>query len=209
MLQTMSSKNIWRARMLQTRSELGPDKTSQLNRDICKQLSFVWIEGGGLGSSTKPVWAAYKSFRWEADADLAVQESSLYIQWAYPRISAQTQELEFRIPNPTDARWLKNAWGIWEPDPLTSTLISINDAKGVLVPAVAFDRNGRRLGYGKGFYDRALNSFKGLKVGVAFSVQVTSESLPCEDLDVPMDLIVTESEIIRISDLKADKEQSK
>jgi 5-formyltetrahydrofolate cyclo-ligase len=95
-------------------------------------------------------------------------------------------------------RWLKNSWGIWEPDPETAEKIDLNDCVGVLVPGVAFDRAGHRLGYGKGFYDRALATFRGLKVGVGFSMQVTSETLPFDATDILMDLIVTDREIIRI-----------
>jgi 5-formyltetrahydrofolate cyclo-ligase len=197
---TMSSqsKNVWRARMLESRSELGPDKIAQFNRDICKNLSFVWTEAGGLGNpKNRPLWAGYKSFRWEADPAQAILDSSPSIRWAFPRIVSDS-EMDFFEPVPTDAQWTKNNWGIWEPNPLTSEKVSLTDCVGVLVPGVAFDRQGHRLGYGKGFYDRALAGFKGLKVGVSFTVQVTAEPLPFDGRDVLMDLIVTDSEIIRM-----------
>lgn len=199
-LTSMYSKNVWRARMLETRSQLGPEKTSQFNREISKNLLFVFAEGGGLGSAqNKPVWAGYKSFRWEADPSQAVIESAAYLRWAYPQVLSDA-DLAFFEPAPKDALWTKNAWGLWEPDTRTSTRIEVENCRGILVPGLAFDRQGHRLGYGKGYYDRTLAGFKGLKVGVAFSVQVTEETLPCDRCDAMMDIIVTEAEIIRVRD---------
>ena len=197
-----SSKNVWRAKMLQSRLQLGPEKTSQLNREICKNLSFVWAMGGSLEKNdASPLWFAYKSFRWEADPQQAVIDSSPYIRWAFPRITSDSQ-MEFFIPDATNSLWSKNSWGLWEPDPRTATPALIQTCVGVLVPGVAFDRQGQRLGYGKGFYDRALTGFKGLKIGVAFSVQLSSEPLPSDDSDIKMDLIVTEKEIIKLGEAR-------
>ena len=62
----------------------------------------------------------------------------------------------------------------------------------VLVPGVAFDAQGRRLGRGKGFYDRLLAKVRGHKCGVAFDVQIVS-GLPEEPHDVRVDSILTPS----------------
>src|SRR4051812_32145343 len=98
------SKNVWRARMLQSRQDLGPEKTSQFNREICKNLSFVWTEAGGLGNpKQKPTWAGYKSFRWEADPGLAILDSAPYIRWIYPRVIQNSTDMEFLEPQMNDA----------------------------------------------------------------------------------------------------------
>jgi len=65
----------------------------------------------------------------------------------------------------------------------------------VVVPGVAFDRRGYRLGMGKGFYDRFLPRVKGAKVGVAYDFQVV-DGLPTEEHDVPLDKIVTPEGVI-------------
>ena len=67
----------------------------------------------------------------------------------------------------------------------------------VIVPLVAFDRQGNRLGYGGGYYDRFLagNSY-GQAIGLAYSFQEV-ESLPVEEHDQKLDLIITEKEIIK------------
>jgi len=67
-----------------------------------------------------------------------------------------------------------------------------------VVPLVAFDRRGHRLGYGAGYYDRFLSSNTHMyKVGVGFSCQEV-DTVPADERDVCMDAIVTEKETIRI-----------
>src|SRR5690242_4503776 len=104
----MSTKNILRAKMLAHRSELGPDKISQFNFDLCKNLQFVWSEAGGLGDrNNRPLWAGYKSFRWEADPQNAMSDAEPYIRWIYPRILPDLS-MEFYEPE-SSSQWLKNS----------------------------------------------------------------------------------------------------
>lgn len=69
----------------------------------------------------------------------------------------------------------------------------------LIVPLVAFDRRGGRLGYGGGFYDRTLAGLRArgpvVAVGFAFAAQ-EAEALPLEATDQPLDMIVTEAEVI-------------
>jgi 5-formyltetrahydrofolate cyclo-ligase len=67
----------------------------------------------------------------------------------------------------------------------------------VAVPGVAFDRRGRRIGYGGGYYDRFLRDLSAFTVGLAFGLQVRHEDLPSGRFDMPVDAIVTEDETIR------------
>lgn len=67
----------------------------------------------------------------------------------------------------------------------------------IVVPAVAYDRKGGRLGRGKGFYDRFLKSSNATKVGVGYEFQLVDE-LPVEPHDVAMDIIVTQKTTIII-----------
>jgi len=67
----------------------------------------------------------------------------------------------------------------------------------VVVPGVAFDRQGYRVGYGKGFYDRFLSNIgpKTTKIGLAFGFQLV-DSLPREGHDIPVDKVITEKGIV-------------
>lgn len=70
----------------------------------------------------------------------------------------------------------------------------------VICPALAFDRQGNRLGRGAGFYDRflAVREFRGLAVGIGFREQLVDE-LPTQKNDVPVDILVTDEEVLRPS----------
>jgi len=59
----------------------------------------------------------------------------------------------------------------------------------VVVPGQAFDKNGHRLGRGKGYYDRFLSKYEGEKIGICFTFQFT-DYVPYEDFDIPMDKVI-------------------
>ena len=85
-------------------------------------------------------------------------------------------------------------FGILEPIELAK--ITYKSIDMVLVPGVIFDKNGYRLGYGLGYYDRFLNKLpKAVKVGLCFDFQVM-DKVPREEHDIPVDYIVTDKEII-------------
>ncbi|MBP1928277.1 5-formyltetrahydrofolate cyclo-ligase [Methanolinea mesophila] len=83
------------------------------------------------------------------------------------------------------------------PEPIGAEIPArAEDIPVVVVPVIAFDRNGHRLGYGAGYYDRFLEKNPHLKrIAVAFSCQEVDD-LPADEHDMKMDLIVTEKEVI-------------
>lgn len=70
--------------------------------------------------------------------------------------------------------------------------VSIDDIEMVVVPAVAYDTCGNRIGRGKGYYDRLMAGSRALKVGIAYDFQLF-DSIDAEPHDVPVDIVVTES----------------
>ena len=66
----------------------------------------------------------------------------------------------------------------------------------IIVPAMAYDRKGNRLGRGKGYYDRLLPRSKALRIGVAYDFQLVDE-LETDPFDQPVDIVITESGIYR------------
>ena len=80
-------------------------------------------------------------------------------------------------------------FGVPEPSAGAPSL-ALNQLDLALVPGIAFDKDGRRLGRGKGFYDRLLAAVPGAKCGVAFDCQVVSE-IPVESHDVLMNFVLT------------------
>ena len=85
-------------------------------------------------------------------------------------------------------------YGILEPMDLMK--LSHKSIEAVMVPGIVFDLEGHRVGYGMGFYDAFLKHVpNALKIGLCFDFQVV-DSVPREEHDVPVDLIVTEKRII-------------
>lgn len=110
---------------------------------------------------------------------------------AYPVICADGS-MKAYVPLQDDA-FTVGAFGIKEPDPLRSYEVPPQDIDLVICPCVGFSGN-RRLGHGKGYYDRFLPLCENAKfVAAAFETQRVSE-LPAEDYDIPMHEIVTEKE---------------
>lgn len=94
------------------------------------------------------------------------------------------------------ASLVRGYMGIEEPG-ADAEEIRPEDISLALVPGVAFDRKCMRLGRGKGFYDRLLPDLKCRKIGIAHSWSIVEE-IPSDPWDVPMDRIVTSTEMIGI-----------
>ena len=137
--------------------------------------------------------AGYSPMRTEIDPLPAMAEAAAHGPVAMPVIIAAGQPLRFRV---------------WSPgcDMIPGEFGATIPAQGewlepeiVIVPLVAFDRQGGRLGYGGGFYDRTLEQLRArratMAVGFAYAAQEDS-GLPLEPTDQPLDLIVTEAGII-------------
>jgi 5-formyltetrahydrofolate cyclo-ligase len=90
----------------------------------------------------------------------------------------------------------QGVWGILEPDPQVSRRAEPEKLEAIVVPGVAFDRSGGRVGYGGGYYDRFLAKLerKPLLIGLAFSCQLI-EQVPLEEHDYLLDYLVTENGI--------------
>ena len=86
-------------------------------------------------------------------------------------------------------------------EPQGDDVADISQIEMVVVPAVAYDRRGNRVGRGKGYYDRLLSSTRAAKVGVGFDFQLLDEEIPSEPHDVAVDMVITESRRIVIRHL--------
>lgn len=97
----------------------------------------------------------------------------------------------------------RGAFGIREPltDLRAERTVSPETLDLVVMPGVAFDRRGNRIGYGKGYFDRLLEKLNAdcTKVALAFDCQIVPE-IPIEVHDVPVDYLVTETQFIRCSE---------
>ena len=128
----------------------------------------------------------------EAEVDLEPLwlRSNQACRWCFPRV--EDRELSFYCPR-SEKDFAANSWKILEPIPERSEKVAVNELHMIVVPAVAFDRQGRRLGMGKGFYDRVLAKSSALSIGVCYGEQLSEELLPFEAHDQPVDGLITEN----------------
>ena len=136
----------------------------------------------------------YSATRGEPDfsavANVALSEGK---NVAYPISQTESCTLDFRTVSSLSELWT-GAYGISEP--LTSAPNAVITEKTLcIVPALAVDKNGFRLGYGKGYYDRFLKNFAGYSL-CAISSEHIVENIPKSDNDVPVNGIITETGVI-------------
>jgi 5-formyltetrahydrofolate cyclo-ligase len=114
-------------------------------------------------------------------------------QVVYPVVHGNTLAFR-RILAASDL--VKGAFGIDEPGEATS-VCPLENVDIFIIPGVAFDMEGRRIGYGKGFYDRTLHRMEGggRFVGFCYDFQLVDEIVG-EPHDVTMDLVFTETRVI-------------
>ena len=91
------------------------------------------------------------------------------------------------------------AYGILEPDE-TMKIIPKNEIDFIIVPGCVFSKNGHRIGYGKGYYDRFLNGICAKTCGLSYNFCLLDE-IPHEETDVPLNMIITEDSILNIGGL--------
>lgn len=168
----------------QWREDLGQDTLLKTEKVLSQNLIEFLNNKQGF-------WCAYQALGDEAPVK-SVFSSHLKLTWVFPKVSGQ--ELTFWIPTNLDD-FTVGSYGIAEPD-MKAQQIGCEQIQGFLIPGQAFDNKGGRLGRGKSYYDRALQHFNGLKVGVCFSPRLSEKPLPREAWDIGMDYVITEKEVI-------------
>ena len=155
-----------------------------VRRDFAGEIAR---HAGALQIPKGSVVGGYHALPDEADPALLLERLvELGCHIAYPRVTGRGLPLEFhRVP---DGEVLApGAFGIQEPlDIWPRATPNI-----LLVPLIAFDSSGHRLGYGGGFYDRTLAMLKVLAIGIAYAGQET-DILPHQPHDAKLDAILTE-----------------
>ena len=159
--------------------------------------------GPGQAAHLSAVLAGYRGvplsgfmpIRTEIDPRPAMAEASAHGPVGVPVIEGEGLPLRFARWSP-EVPMVPGAFGAEVPE-----VLSYIEPEIVVVPLLAFDRRGGRLGYGGGFYDRTLEMLRGrratLAIGFAFAGQ-EAEDLPLEPTDQPLDMIVTEAGVIEV-----------
>jgi len=190
MMTDKSPKDLLRAEALARRGKLSVAERAAFSNEITERvIPFAdQMRGGPVGG--------FWPIRTEIDPRPALKHlSSLGIQAALPVV--MPSGLMFRVWNRAEAL-IEGPFGLSEPDATAPEA----SPRALLVPLAAFDRRGHRIGYGAGYYDRAIARLCALgplfTIGVAFAVQEI-ERVPDEPHDRALDVIVTERETILVN----------
>ena len=174
-------KAALRRRYRSLRESLSPSQVAEASRAVCRHLA----EWPPLAQAHTVM--AYLAFRNEIDLS-PLFDAFPDKRWVLPRIAREPSP--HLVLHPYDPRRLvRHPFGMLEPDPALPT-VSPEEVELVLVPGIAFDRRGYRLGFGGGYYDRFLPTTPALRVGVTYD-ELLVERLPVEAWDSRVDWLVT------------------
>lgn len=142
--------------------------------------------------------ALYSSFQNEVLTDEIFQTAiGLGKEVFYPRVVRGAGRLAFfRVNRLSDLS--PGSYEVPEPGEGAEAKVGPDSFDLVVVPGVAFDLKGSRIGYGKGYYDKFLKNVRSVIVALAYGFQVLSEDIPAEPHDMQVSAIVTERRTLRI-----------
>jgi 5-formyltetrahydrofolate cyclo-ligase len=185
------SKSALRAGALARRAALTSEQRAAATAAIAARVKAV------LAVLKPRVIAGYVPIRSECDPSAILERARASgIAVALPAV-VDRQSIAFRL-HEAGAPLAPSGFGTMAP----GADAPVADPDLILVPLVGFDRRGHRLGYGRGYYDRAIaaaraNGRRVPLVGLAFSVQEV-EAIPAEAHDVRLDWVVTEKETLEL-----------
>ena len=161
-----------------------------------------------IQASTKPVLFTYVPFRNEVDVrPLTRKWWEAGYSVVVPKVDNTLKIMDVHKINSFE-ELEPGVWGIPEPQVTAPQLASLDIIDVMIIPGLAYDRQGGRLGYGSGFYDRFLDRYDVLglphpyKLGVCFDIQLQDE-LPMEQHDLRVDRIITEEGVYDIPHSKS------
>jgi 5-formyltetrahydrofolate cyclo-ligase len=181
-------KTSLRKQVAEARDELSREVRESKSREIGKRLYSL------PEYRAASVIMFFASFRSEVDTLTMIRHvlaagKRVFLPKVRGRDLALFEILDF------DKDTAPGAWAI--PEPRETRPVTIQEVDLMIVPGLAFDENGNRLGYGAGFYDRILPSFRRTTVALAFEEQIVPD-VPVSIHDIPVKKIVTEKRIIEV-----------
>lgn len=179
------TKEAQRKMAIAARRSLTDEERSRYSAEICRKiLTLSELDGVKTVLSYLAAWD---------EVDLSYVNQTLTVRGvtvAYP-VCLERGHMEAYVPESADAV-VTGAYGIKSPEPERSRLVSPEEIELVLVPLVAFDAEGNRLGHGAGYYDRYLPRCGNVKcIAPAFEAQ-RLDKLCTDEQDIKMDMIITE-----------------
>ncbi|HEU64741.1 MAG: 5-formyltetrahydrofolate cyclo-ligase [Candidatus Anoxychlamydiales bacterium] len=170
----MLKKNNIRKKFIKLRNELSPVRRSIASKNSLKILKLNFSKILSFAPKSKEINL------WPLNKKLAA-EKRLYL----PKVNELNLDI-FEVTD-LDEELIKGKFNILEPDPTKCKKIAPSEISCILVPAIVFDKNNNRLGFGRGYYDRFLQNLNCTKLGVGFLEQLDRSKLPHEIHDIKLD----------------------
>jgi 5-formyltetrahydrofolate cyclo-ligase len=186
-------KVLIRQQVLAQRQNFSKSIEAQWNQKICQHLGDFLDRHVVDNHDSEPVILAYWPYRREPDLSSLLQIDRY--SWALPRCLPDRQ-LGWHVWQWGDPL-VTNSYGLAEPASI-SPVTSIDRVAVLLIPAVAIDERGYRLGYGGGYFDRLLSHHHWqqiMTIGVVFDFAYVPR-LPVDDWDRPLAAVCTESGMV-------------
>lgn len=188
------SKDALRARARATLRALAPAVRAAAEAEIARR---VWTVPEIAGARTLLLYASLPE---EVATDAIAGEARRRgIVLVYPRCLADRTMALHAVDSANALR--PGRYGIREPDADACPIRRIEDVDAALIPGLAWDRGGHRLGRGAGYYDRMLADpgWRGFRCGLFFAAQ-EAPAVPRDAWDVHLHAVVTEREVVRTAD---------
>lgn len=193
MEEAMQTKDAVRRQMRARRKALTSEEREHAAKAVCARLS----DDGDIAEATDPfdgggALAVYLASPDEIDlSDFILELLRRKATVVAPRWNGETYELAM-VKSLSDADLRRGPMNILEP--AEADIVAPEEIGVWIVPGLAFTKDGKRLGYGGGWYDRllAMASKSARKIGVAHEFQIV-ENLPHEPHDIKMDCVVTDT----------------
>ncbi len=188
-----------RSEILRKRDNITPVERTMLSKRVTAHL-FEWIqriEKSDQGWTFDAIMV-YLSMNSEVDTwqlvELLHEQDRKIIA---PVVDTKSGDLIPKQIQNLDEDIVLHRYGMYEPKE-SCPVFPTHQLQLILVPGIAFDRNGHRLGYGKGFYDRFLPTCpNAVTVGLAYQLQIVEDTYP-QPWDVPVQHIFTEEGLVSL-----------
>ena len=186
-----------------TIQELDESQKLEKSRNISKQLASFLLDQNYIHRKIGGFYPLDDEVNWLLESPIS-ENANL----AFPLMYGDSQ-MSFRLCAVKDLE-LKRAYGREFREPAESC--DEVSPEVIIVPAMAFDRSGNRLGRGKGFYDKFLSNrddakmskdIGTIKIGICFHEQLV-EKVPVDDHDIPVDFIITDKEFVKVSNRREE-----
>ena len=174
-------KSQLRSAVLKELSAISTSEKNQMSAKIQQRLQEKLHAQSGL-------WSAFQAL--PSEPKINWNEVSPDIQWCFPVLENETMQFKKLA-----TKFSTNSLGFSEPS--DGQVVAIEEIKGAILPGIAFDSQGHRLGRGRGYYDKTFKNMKGSLIGVCFQTALVNE-VPTEEHDLKCHIVITENKSVVI-----------